>query len=465
MSYIGAEPDGMGKAQRWTYTTVGTGTVVSADDSGVPIGYTVGQVSVYLNGVKQVIPTDVVASNGSTITFTSSYASGDVVEVVALSIFSATTVEGADIISTGVTGTSKYLRVDGDGTSSWQTATDATKAPIASPTFTGVATAPSLVLTPGSAPGGGSPAEGTIYYDSTSNLVKVYNNSTWVNLTNTYQPIASGGIITIYSSGGVNYMVHTFLTSSTFTPTSSGTVDILMVAGGGGGGLVGNVSGGGGAGGVLVATGFTTTTQDYTVTVGLGGATNTNGGNTTAFGVTALGGGTGGQGDSYAATERVGFAGGSGGGGNYDYAGGAATQTSPTGFTGYGSAGGAGGPDSVWYPAGGGGGASAVGTTPATTTSEGHGGAGLANYFRDGNTSGTTAGIHIFGGGGGGALWATTNYSSGGSGGGGTGGNYNGSLAGVSGTANSGGGGGAGGVAAHPSAAGGSGIVIIRYTI
>jgi hypothetical protein len=119
MSYIGAEPDGMGKAQRWTYTTVGTGTVVSADDAGVPIGYTVGQVSIYLNGVKQVIPTDVIASNGSTITFTSSYASGDVVEVVALSIFSATTVEGADIISTGVTGTTKFLRVDGDGTSSW----------------------------------------------------------------------------------------------------------------------------------------------------------------------------------------------------------------------------------------------------------------------------------------------------------------------------------------------------------
>jgi len=339
---------------------------------------------------------------------------------------------------------------------------DALHAPKASPTFTGIVTAPSLVLTPGSAP---ATTEGAIYYDSTSNLVKIYNGTAWGNLTNTYQPIASGGIITIYSSGGVNYMVHTFLTSSTFTPTSSGTVDILMVAGGGGGGLVGNVSGGGGAGGVLVATGFTTTTQDYTVTVGGGGATNTNGGNTTAFGVTALGGGTGGQGDVYDTTERLGEDGGSGGGGNYGYAGGAATQTSPTGFTGYGSAGGTGGPSGAWYPAGGGGGASAVGNTPATNTSAGHGGAGLANYFRDGNTSGTTAGIHIFGGGGGGGLWATTNYSSGGSGGGGTGGNYNGSLAGVSGTANSGGGGGAGATAAHPSAAGGSGIVIIRYTI
>jgi hypothetical protein len=96
MSYIGAEPDGMGKAQRFTYTATGTGTAVTADDDGIPIGYTAGQVSVYLNGVKQVIGTgkDVTATDGSTITFLAAYAADDVIEVVALSIFSATTVEG-----------------------------------------------------------------------------------------------------------------------------------------------------------------------------------------------------------------------------------------------------------------------------------------------------------------------------------------------------------------------------------
>jgi hypothetical protein len=124
MSYIGAEPDGMGKAQRFTYTSASGGeTVVSVDDNSVPIGYTSGQVSVFLNGVKLVVGTDCIATNGSTITGLSALAASDVVEVVALSIFSATTVEGADIISTGVTGTTKYLRVDGDGTSSWQTVT------------------------------------------------------------------------------------------------------------------------------------------------------------------------------------------------------------------------------------------------------------------------------------------------------------------------------------------------------
>ena len=39
------------------------------------------------------------------------------------------------------------------------------------PTIGGILTAPSLVLTPGTAP---ATTEGAIYYDSTSNLVKVY---------------------------------------------------------------------------------------------------------------------------------------------------------------------------------------------------------------------------------------------------------------------------------------------------
>ena len=126
MSYIGAEPDGMGKAQRFTFTASGSETVVSVDDDGVPIGYTAGQVSVYLNGVKLVVGAgkDCQATNGSTITGLSALSANDVIEVVALSIFSATTVEGAALLSTGQTGGTKFLREDGDGTSSWQTVTE-----------------------------------------------------------------------------------------------------------------------------------------------------------------------------------------------------------------------------------------------------------------------------------------------------------------------------------------------------
>ena len=89
-SYLGQEP-GQGQAERFLYTTTGTGTAVTADDDGLPIRYTVNQVSVYLNGVKQVIGSgkDVTATDGSTITFLASYASGDVIEVIALSSFSA----------------------------------------------------------------------------------------------------------------------------------------------------------------------------------------------------------------------------------------------------------------------------------------------------------------------------------------------------------------------------------------
>jgi hypothetical protein len=121
MSYIGAEPDGMGKAQRFTFTASGGETVVSVDNDGIPIGYTSGQVSVFLNGVKLVVGTDCIATNGSTITGLAALAASDVVEVVALSIFSATTVEGTALISTGETGGTKFLREDGDNSSSWQT--------------------------------------------------------------------------------------------------------------------------------------------------------------------------------------------------------------------------------------------------------------------------------------------------------------------------------------------------------
>ena len=89
MSYIGQDL-GLGTAERFLYTPTGTGTAVTADDDGVSIGYTVGQVSVYLNGVKQVIGAgkDVTATDGSTITFLAAYAADDVIEIIALSTFS-----------------------------------------------------------------------------------------------------------------------------------------------------------------------------------------------------------------------------------------------------------------------------------------------------------------------------------------------------------------------------------------
>ena len=115
--YLGQEP-GLGRAERFIFTASGSETSVSADDDGLPISYTVNQVSVYLNGVKLVVGTDCVATNGSTITSLAALTAGDTVEVIALSSFSATdsvaksggTYTGvvtlpSPVINTGISGT------------------------------------------------------------------------------------------------------------------------------------------------------------------------------------------------------------------------------------------------------------------------------------------------------------------------------------------------------------------------
>ncbi len=87
MSYIGQAP-GLGEAERFIFTASGGETSVTADDNGVLINYTVGQLSVYLNGVKLVMGSDFTATNGSTIAGLSALTASDVVEVIALSTFS-----------------------------------------------------------------------------------------------------------------------------------------------------------------------------------------------------------------------------------------------------------------------------------------------------------------------------------------------------------------------------------------
>ena len=135
MAYIGQEP-GLGEAERFVFTATAVTDTVTADDNGVTIGYTVGQVSVYLNGVKQVVGTDVGVGgmNGSTVVFASNYAIGDVIEVIALSTFSPSNT----VPATG--GTFSGNPIVPTPTASGHAVTKAysdLKAPIASPTFTG----------------------------------------------------------------------------------------------------------------------------------------------------------------------------------------------------------------------------------------------------------------------------------------------------------------------------------------
>ncbi|PIR05184.1 MAG: hypothetical protein COV57_00370, partial [Candidatus Liptonbacteria bacterium CG11_big_fil_rev_8_21_14_0_20_35_14] len=206
-------------------------------------------------------------------------------------------------------------------------------------------------------------------------------------------------------------------------------------------------------------TSFAVTGQAYSVTVGAGGAggstsytRGSNGGNSVFSTITAIGGGGGG---AWSGSTTHGLNGGSGGGASlYDGIGGSGTS-------GQGSNGGRGSYTSLsgGYGGGaGGGGAGGAGEDSVYVSpgSGGDGGLGLTNSI-----SGSS--VTYAGGGGGGAWSSSANNGVGGSGGGGAGA-YSG-VAATAGTPNTGGGGGGAyyqgnGVAG---AAGGSGIVIIRY--
>ena len=122
MSYLGQAP-GLGEAERFIFTASGSETSITADDNGVPINYTVGQLSVYLNGVKLVLGTDFTATNGSTITGLAALTAADVVEIIALSTFSpADTVPATggtfsgNVIHSGTVTNSSTTTTTGDAT-------------------------------------------------------------------------------------------------------------------------------------------------------------------------------------------------------------------------------------------------------------------------------------------------------------------------------------------------------------
>tara|TARA_B100001093_G_scaffold40847_1_gene34740 strand:+ start:173 stop:1762 length:1590 start_codon:yes stop_codon:yes gene_type:complete len=277
----------------------------------------------------------------------------------------------------------------------------------------------------------------------------------------------TGGVVTNYSSGGIDYEVRTFNSSGSLDVTASIDVDYLIIAGGGGGGMADGGGGGGGAGGYL--TGSTTlSVQSYSIVIGAGGAgapspaaapytsgdRGTQGDNSSAFGLIAIGGGFGGGEHNSTTTGRYGGDGGSGGGGArlFQSLGGTATS-------GQGNNGGTGGQNT----GGGGGGAGQVGANAlgGSNQSGGDGGDGLASTI-------TGTSVIRAGGGGGGMESTTATFGAGGAGGGGFGGYYTAGPA--NGTANTGGGGGGSGDYNNPSTpfaggSGGSGVVIIRYQL
>ena len=305
--------------------------------------------------------------------------------------------------------------------------------------------------------------------------------------------------VTVTVSG--NYCVVSFTSTAaaaTWTvPSGVTSIEYLVVAGGGQGGTD---RGGGGGGGRVITGTISSPAGSYVIKVGAGGNTATGGWGTyvTANGdsSTVTSGGSqiiyapgGGAGGSNGCAVTAASAGGSGGGGGMDCnsgrAGGSATVgTVPAGGTGYGNSGGSSLNNGYYYRAtaggGGAGGAGGAGacnptaTCPAQATggsSKPNGGAGIANSI-----TGTST---YYGAGGGGSVavhsgecvgpYYSAGYGVGGSSIGGNGGSCTNMNGGV-GTINTGSGGGGSGCcsgnlpgSANSGAAGGSGIIVVKY--
>jgi formylglycine-generating enzyme required for sulfatase activity len=277
--------------------------------------------------------------------------------------------------------------------------------------------------------------------------------------------LASGGTISSFIGDGTNgtngvaYVVHSFTTVGTsafvpFVPISN--VEYLVIGGGGGGGN--GRAGGGGAGGYLTSS-INVQAISYTVTVGAGGASGQNGSQSIFGNITASGGGKGGG------NQVNGSSGGSGGGGGGNWQVGAG-MSGGTGTAGQGNNGGNGsGVTGSWTSAGGGGGgAGGAGSNAPSSEAGGNGGNGLSSLI-------TGTAVTRAGGGGGGVEGVQVSQNRqkglGGSGGGGdgAGGCCGSQTPAVAGAANTGSGGGGGDYSQNSSqgAAGGSGVVIVRY--
>ena len=294
-----------------------------------------------------------------------------------------------------------------------------------------------------------------VFVDATQGWVPVNDNAD--PISNAKFVAATGGTVTTCG----NFKIHTFTGPGTLSVScvgnalGSNTIDYMVVAGGGAGGSV--AGGGGGAGGWRASAG---TASGSTSPEGPNG----NPGNNSVFaGSSTITSAGGGGGSSRASPGGSSVPGGSGGGGAASISGG--TGNTPPTNPPQGNTGGN-GINTPTQGGGGGGGAGAVGTAGASIPAGVAGGAGGV-----GVTSCISGSPVAYAGGAGGGINGNCSVVGAASpcGTGGRGGRYHGApapLASTAGTTNRGGGGGGGGAdgpANGGDAAGGSGIVIIRY--
>ncbi len=334
-------------------------------------------------------------------------------------------------------------------------------------------------------------------------FVYVDGTEGWINIQETSNSVTANAFIT--ASGGTettcgNCKIHTFTGPGNFTVASAAQcaannlVSYLVVAGGGGTGS--GLAGGGGAGGFREVKSpvtpytaspldgyptpgnrITVSAQTYPITVGAGGASNPSDGGDGSQGsssifstITSAGGGFG---AGYGPPGGTGGSGGSGGGGGGNSSNSGGSGNSPPVSPPQGNGGGTGTGGSPGRAGGGGGGAGGGGGCSPGANKFGNGGHGHNTAINPATgqpgtspTNPSPAGNNYYAGGGGGNGDQASNSCNAASGRGGVGGGGNGregGNCGTAGTTNSGGGGGGGGSGSNNGAAGGSGIVIIRY--
>ena len=358
-----------------------------------------------------------------------------------------------------------------------------------------------------------SPVAGNMYYDTTSNTLKIYDGTSWyaLDMTNSGMLATGGDLIASYTYSGTTYIVHKFIASGSWQTHSTLSFDVMMMAGGGsGGGTDPNGSGGGGAGELIWKSFSNITANTFDIVIGAGGGTHTStgvGGDSAfdygrALQADVSGGGIGGGWNGGGNANSRGSGGGSGRDANGAAAGGSTSGIAGESFQNDGG----GCTPSSYGAGGGGGGAGGPGRTVTLGGGSGHGpgGSGAGDntiYHNDGgggignstfiNSSATETTAFLFasltgtnasnvptapgfagqtlyiGAGGGGAVYHSlpafnalcTTSAAGGGGAGyfGEGGRGNGGIA------NTGGGGGGG---RHAQVGvGGSGVAVIRYAI
>lgn len=311
-------------ASRATFTVGTSSGSYTGSLTTFPVDYDVGQVDVFLNGIKLLNGTDFTATSGTTVVLTSNAATNDVINLIGYTLFSVAVGSINGIIKADGSGNLSAAVADTDY-ATITTATTSANGLMSSSDKTkldGIAT--SATANPN--------AIDNLVEDTTPQLGGTLDaNSNTIDMgTNTITDTKVGQWDESYARPAPTMQV--FTANGTWTaPSGCRSVEVTVVGGGGGGGGVDGIAsygaaggGGGGAGTAIKIITSSTFGATETITIGSGGSggAGSGGGNGSTGGDSSFGshctgqggfGGTGRQATSSSFTNATFSNGGSGG--------------------------------------------------------------------------------------------------------------------------------------------------------